>query len=86
MFFGRASRPDSQDTFEQFLNVQTLGFLKLGGWALRRRVTSLALSKFVDVCCFAAHSWLRYKTTKRFGVDGGEAAVAGAVQTLDETY
>lgn len=30
-FFGGASRPDSQDTFEQFLNVQTLGFMKIGG-------------------------------------------------------
>lgn len=57
---------------------------KLGvgpGWALCHRVTCLALCKFVDVFCFVAHSWQRYKTTKRFGVDGGEAAVAGAVRT-----
>lgn len=31
--FSLEGHPDSQDTFEQFLNVQTLGFMKIGGWA-----------------------------------------------------
>ena len=42
-----AARRVSQDTFEQFLNVQ-------------------------------------YKTTKRFGVDGGEAAVAGVNAAIEK--